>query len=265
MAHRAFICASKAVRLIRITASKALMLSDNIIIPVRRTMLVHSAEPHPFHIANAAEARRNWQEEVRRQPFLFDGPVALASDAVVSDGCFRAECHLVPYSTFLYWRRIRPVPGAIHVFAMALPVSSDGAVIAVRMGKRTANAGRVYCASGAFDRDDLADGRFDAAANMRREVMEETGLDLDEAVPEGGCHILPIGGTIVIFRTFRFAADARTLAERIAAHARAEADPEIAGAEVVRGPGDLTDAFQFHMPPILDWYFRAAGRQIAWR
>jgi 8-oxo-dGTP pyrophosphatase MutT (NUDIX family) len=238
------------------------MLSDNIIIPVRRTMLIHSAEPHPFHLDNEEEARRNWEDEIRRQPFLFDGQVALASDAVASDGCFTATCHLVPYSTFLYWRRIRPVPGALHVFAMALPVSSDGAVIAVRMGNRTANAGRVYCASGAFDRDDLIDGHFDPAVNMRREVMEETGLDLDDAVPEGGYHLLPIGGVIVIFRIFRFAADAETLAGKIAAHARAEADPEIAGAEILRRPDDITDAFQFHMPPVLNWYFSAGGRLL---
>lgn len=239
------------------------MLRENVIMPIGRPLLVHSPDPHPFHVENARNARLNWIEEIKRQPFLFDGPVVLARDVVIEDGIFRAACHLVPFSTFLYWRKVRPVANVVHVFAMALLVSGDDAVIAVRMGQRTANAGRIYCASGSFDGEDLAFGRFDAAVNMRREVMEETGLDLREAAAEEGYHVLAVGGMVVILRTYRFADDATTLAGRIDAHVRADPDPEIAGAEIVRGPGDLTDAFHVHMPPILDWHFRSRRRQAA--
>jgi len=181
------------------------MLHENLITPVDRTALIHATEPHPFQIETALQARLNWQEEVRAQPALFDGSVILASTAAVVDGVFRAAVHLVPYSTFLYWRRIRPVPGAIHVFAMALIVSSDDALIAVRMGRKTANAGRIYCASGSFDEDDLVGDRFDVDANMRREVLEETGLDLSAAIAAPAYNVLAIGGTVVLFRIYRFA------------------------------------------------------------
>lgn len=240
------------------------MLRENAIIPVRRTLLIYSEEPHPFHAGNKEAARRNWEDEIRRQPFLFDGDVVLGSSASAKDKCFTATCHLIPYSTFLLWRRRRPVVGAIHIFAMPLLVSSDDAVIAVRMGERTANAGRIYCASGSFDGSDLQAGRFDTEANMCREVMEETGLDLSQAAADPqGFHILPTGGVIVIFRVFRFEEDARTLAARIAAHVGGDPDPEIDGAEIVRGPDDVTAAFSFHMPPIIDWYFGTGRHRVA--
>jgi len=43
---------------------------------------------------------------------------------------------------------------------------------------------------------------------------------------------------------------------------RADPDPEISSAVVVRRPEDVTAEFNFHMPPIVDWYFRTGRGQI---
>jgi hypothetical protein len=66
-------------------------------------------------------------------------------------------------------------------------VSSDGAVIAIRMGQHTANPGRVYCRGGlAGSRTTWRDGYCDIDGNMAREVLEETGLVAFDAQPFDG-------------------------------------------------------------------------------
>ena len=231
------------------------MIPEHFVTTVDRVVLAHSNEEHPFHLAHSRRAAENWSGELRLRPMLFDGPVMLASSASIEGGVLSATCHLVPYSTFLLWRKMRPPEGSQHVFAMALPVGADGAVLAVRMAPHTANAGRVYCASGSFDRDDITGGRFDADANMAREVTEETGLDLGEAEAEPVYHVLAMGGVVVIVRVYRFAASAAELAKRVEAHIASQPEPELAGALAVSGVHEVTPQFAAHMAPILAWHF----------
>ena len=231
------------------------MLQENSVVFVDRVDLVHSREEHPFHIANREQAGRNWRSEVLARPMLFDGPVMLASAARIEDGVLSATCHLVPYSTFLLWRKMPSAEGALHIFAMALPVGSDGGVLAGRMAAHTANAGRVYCASGSFDDEDIADGRFDADANMAREVAEETGLDLGKGEAARGYPVLAMAGAFVIVRVHRFAATAAELAERAARHIAAQREPELDAALAVSGMDEVSLQFAPHMAPILAWHF----------
>ncbi|MGN6549240.1 MAG: NUDIX hydrolase [Pararhizobium sp.] len=231
------------------------MHRERAVIPVEEVVLSLAAGPHPYEVANRRAALEAWQAEVRVRPFLFDGQVALASDCDLAGGVFRATCHLVSYSTFLHWRANRPVAGAIHIFAMPLIVSADGAVVAIRMSERTANAGRIYCPCGSLDDSDVVDGRFDVAGNMLREVAEETGLDLGEAEADLSFNALPLDGAVAIFRVYRFAQNAADLVARMEEHARREPDPEISEVVAVWSEADITADFQFHMPAILDWYF----------
>lgn len=232
-------------------------MDEGAIRPLAGVQLALDPGAHPFHSAHHAAARANWAIELARQPRLFDGTVALASHMEIADDVLAGRCHFIPFSTFLYWRTIRPVPDAIHVFAMPLPISADGALIAVRMAATTANPGRIYCPSGSFDADDLVDGHFDPAVNMIREVREETGLDLAAAEAAPQYHALAIGGVVVVLRVFRLAETADRLMAQIARHVAAEAEPEIDEAVAVRSPSDVTADFAFHMPPVVAWFFGA--------
>lgn len=233
------------------------MLEDRTIIRVDQVRLAYDPGDHPFHVAHAAAARANWADEIARQPKLFDGQVMLARDVDVRAGVLRAECHLVPYSTLLYWRRLRPVAGTAHIFAMALPVASDGAVIAGRMSRWTANSGMVYCASGSFDRDDIAAGVFDVEGNMRREVAEEAGLDLAAAECEPGYGILPIDGAIVIFRRYRFAVRSDALVAAAERHIAGDPASELSEAVAIHAAEEGDSAYARHMAPILASHFMA--------
>ncbi len=231
------------------------MLQQNSLIPVDRVELVHTGRTHPFHAANRQASAENWLNETRALPALFDGPVMLASSVAIEGGVLSAECHIVPYSTFLLWRRSPPAKGALHIFAMALPVGSDGGVLAGRMAGHTANAGVVYCASGSFDRDDIVDGRFDADRNMRREVAEETGLDLREAEAEPGYRILAMDRHVVIVRVHRFARTAAELVGRVERHIAAQAESELSEALAITAADEVTSQFGSHMRPVLEWQF----------
>lgn len=231
------------------------MLPENSIVVARRVELLHAEEPHPFHLANRERAAENWTREIRARPALFDGAVLLASAADIEDGVLKARCHLVPYSTLMLWRRMRPVDGALDVFAMAVPVGSDGGVLAGRMARHTANAGLVYCPCGSFDRQDIAHGRFDADANMARELAEETGIDLGEAEAAPGYGVLAMAGLVVILRVHRFAAPAAELAGRAQRHIGAQTEPELAAALSLMEADATVPDLASHMAPILAWHF----------
>jgi 8-oxo-dGTP pyrophosphatase MutT (NUDIX family) len=165
------------------------------------------------------------------------------------------EAHEIPYSALLWWRKRQDVSGAFHLFGFAVPVSSDGAIIAVRMASHTANAGQVYCAAGSIDLSDLVGSKIDLFANMRREVREETGLDLEEAEADPEIFAMHTNRRVVIFRFFRFAMTADEILKRIEAHMPHDEEQEIAEALAIRSPDRTVHAYSPLMFPILDLFF----------
>ncbi|MEX0956735.1 MAG: NUDIX hydrolase [Rhizobiaceae bacterium] len=216
-------------------------------------------EPSPFEHVNKDAIARNWEAETAANPALFDGEVVLLSALAYTDGRLVGRCHAVRYSTFLFWRRNRAFSSSEHCFAHAMLVSADGALIAVRMGSHTVNAGRVYFAAGSFEPGDFSDGQVDLHYNMRREVAEETGLDISAAdcAPSYVAYSAQTG--TAIFRRYDLPENADDIAERIRAFVAAEADPEITEPVIIRNAHDLPDGLLPHMRAIVDWHF-GAGR-----
>jgi len=125
----------------------------------------------------------------------------------------------------------------------------------VRMGSHTVNAGRIYFAAGSLDPDDFRDGTADLDANMRREVMEETGLDLAGMRADPTLHALALDSGTAVLRRYVSPLPAAEIVERVAAHVAAEADPEITGAVVIDRPRPAIAGLAAQMPAILDWHF----------
>src|SRR5690606_21873978 len=140
--------------------------------------VVLDTDDHPFEMSNGEAIDTNWKREKACNPALFDGRVALLSSLGIADGTLEGRCHMVRYATFLLWRKLRPVGGAGHAYTHPILVGSDNALVAIRMGSHTINAGAVYFAAGSFEELDFREGRADPDRNMAREVMEETGLDI---------------------------------------------------------------------------------------
>ncbi|WEX74560.1 NUDIX hydrolase [Sinorhizobium numidicum] len=233
--------------------------AEGTIFPISEIDIEVAGEPHPFHLAQAERARENWRQEIAANPHLFDGRMVLQRAIRITDGRIAATGHIVPYSTFLWWRKTR-TQSACHIFGMPMLLSADGAMIAIRMGGHTANAGRVYSPGGSLEPEDIVDGRCDIAGNIAREVKEETGIALSEAIAEPGYHAIHMNGTVTVFRIFRLAATADQLVARVAAHVASDPHPEIDEAVAIRSPEPAAHNYPDFIPPILEWLFARSSR-----
>lgn len=209
--------------------------------------------PHPYCISEQVAISANWAEELAANPALYDGRMLLPRAIAIENGVIRGESHIVPFSAFLLWRKTRPVDLALHLFGLPVIVSSDGAVIAIRMGKHTSNPGRVYCAAGSLDPDDIRDGICDMDCNMAREVLEETGVALADAENVSEFHALHDRGVITVLRIYRFAETAAELIERIGRHIAEDPEPEIDEALAIRNAEPGLHTYLPFMPPVLEW------------
>lgn len=228
----------------------------NRILPVTTANLVVDPAPHPYEVAHREAIEANWALEKAEKPALFNGEVMFFSSICWADGRLDARCHTIRFATFMHWRRSRRDPTAEHLYAHAMPVSSDGALVAIRMATHTANGGRVYFAAGSFDPHDVRDGRLDIASNMAREVGGETGLDLNAARAEDAYHGWSGDGGTVLVRRYFLDRSADEIAEDIRRHIATDPDPEIDEAIIIRDAGDLPDGLMAHMVPLVEWHFR---------
>jgi hypothetical protein len=209
---------------------------------------------HPFEARFEREIAENWKAELSSNPRLFNGRVTLASAVSLLDGILQGETHEIDFATFLFWRKMRQTEGCCHIFAFAVPVTKDAALVAVKMGGLTANPGRVYFAAGSFEKCDFIDGQMNFAANSHREALEETGLSFDGVEHDAEFGLIRIGAAVLIFRRYYLKEDAETAAQAICAHALSEAEPEIEGPVIIR-KGEIPAGALRHMPVLLDWHF----------
>lgn len=238
----------------------------NLILPVDIVDVRLDPQPHPFERDNRTAIEANWSAEKALRPALFDGTVVLLSELVYGENRLVGRCHAIRFSTFMLWRKLKPVTSAEHAFAHAMLISSDNALVAIRMGAHTANAGKVYFAAGSFEPEDFRDGLVDLDYNMAREVREETGLDLEQAHREERYHALSIESGTVIVRCYRLSETAEVAAERIRQFVAADRDPEIEGPVVIRGMDDLPEGLMPHMLSLVEWHFSgrtATGSVVA--
>jgi 8-oxo-dGTP pyrophosphatase MutT (NUDIX family) len=217
---------------------------------------------HPFYLSERDAIAQNWAQEVAANPALFDGRMLLQARVGLAEGCLVSEGHVISFSTFLWWRKQADRRGALHIYAYPVIASSDNALVAIRMGRHTANAGMVYFACGSFELEDVRDGFCDPNYNMRREVLEETGIDLTEAQVEPGYHVAHFNRAVTLFRVFRFDQTAEQISKRIEAHMVVAEDKEIVGPVVIRSADPQAHPYNVGMLPVLDWYFGqdSAGR-----
>ncbi|RVD64889.1 hypothetical protein [Mesorhizobium sp. M7A.F.Ca.ET.027.03.2.1] len=230
-------------------------LPRNVILPVDDIDVRLDPGPHPFARDNAEAIAENWQHEIAANPALFDGMVVLLSQLAYRDSRLIGRCHAVNYSTFMLWRKRRENSGAEHAYAHAMLVAGDNALVAIRMGPHTVNAGRVYFAAGSFEPVDFRDGLVDVDFNMMREVREETGLDLSGVERGKRYHAMSTSSGTVIFRRYHEMAPADEIARRISAFVATETEPEIEGPVIIRHAADLPVGLSPHMKPLIEWHF----------
>lgn len=146
------------------------------------------------------------------------------------------------------------------LYAHAVLVTSDNALLAGEMAARTLFAGDVYFASGGFEQDDFKNGLLDVEANMSREVEEETGFMLDTLKREATFRVQTFPNGTLIAKRFDLGVSAdeakRTLSEFIAR----DSDPEIAEPIIIDGPDFFHPRMAVQMPALIEWHFRERPR-----
>lgn len=204
---------------------------------------------------NKVAIAANWEQERALKPALFDGEVFLAPEATLHNGLLRAGFRRTSFATLMYWRKDHHVERPWHIFAVGVIVSREGHLIAARMSSQSAADGRVYFPAGSIDDHDITEGRVDHAGNMRREVMEETGLDLNAAHAEKGFTLVSANRSIALFRRYSFDMPTRELVQKIEAHMHAQEDAELAAIIPVTAKGQMGDATPSYVRAFADWHF----------
>ncbi len=214
-------------------------------------------EPGPLDYTerHKAEIAANWARERAEKPSLFDGEIYLAPHARLEGLVFEAEFRRTSFATLMYWRRDPARTRPWHIFGVGVIVSGEGHLIAARMAARDAGGGRIYFPAGTIDNGDIVDGHADYDANMRREVMEETGLDLGTARAERHVNLVTANRSIALFRRYRFDAPSREIVSAIECHLAREAEPELAEIVPVTRAGMMGEETPPYVRAFADWHF----------
>ena len=231
-------------------------VQNDTILPVDHFNLRLDPSPHPFESENIAAVEEQWRHESAANTALFDGRVVLLSHLAYRQRRFEGLCHEVRFATFLLWRKLRPIATARHIYAHAMLVTRDGALLAIRMGGHTATAGKVYFAAGSFEPAvDFKEGRADFDHNMIREVFEETGFDIAATRAERQLQALSREDGTVVFRRFFLEETAEAAAEKVRAHIAQDPDPEIEEPVIIRSAETMPKRIAPHMPALIEWHF----------
>ena len=202
------------------------------------TQLVLSAEASAFAAENGDAIKAYWARQLAANPRLWDGQHFMFTDARCANGRLTATGHTSSFAAFLYWRDHGRDAALTHITGTSLPVTADGALLAVRMADHTANPGQLYFPAGSLDRADLIDGRFDITANIRREMGEEIGLAPPLPAFDPGLVAVHDDNAWFIARRCRLGLSFEACLSHFAAHQRAAGDDEIAALVAIRTPGD---------------------------
>lgn len=198
----------------------------------------------PFAIAARGKIDDYFTKLQRGRPGVWNGRVLLLNRHEISARVLRGSCFEADFASFCAWREWQcPDAGVANVFAAATVRSADGAYLVGEMASDTAAAGKLYFPCGTPEPDDLdADGVLDLEGNVRRELLEETGLDAAELAAEPGWSLVRDGGYIALLKTLKARQSAQELRDRIMRYIESEQRPELVDIRILRSPADFDHA-----------------------
>lgn len=205
-------------------------------------------EPGGWAFAEAERQRisQHWLGIAAKKPRIWNGKVLICTSAHVVEEQLSARFAVSDYASFVAWRDWGwPDATARNCFGVGVLVSADGALLYGIMADTTLNAGRSFPPSGSLEPSDvLGDGTVDILGSMRRELMEETGLDL-AAARAGETTAIFDGRRLAVVRAAHSPETYEALAARAARHIAAETHPELERVEAIRRLADIGP----RMPP----------------
>jgi len=218
------------------------------ILRLKRLELAVVPRPWTFAEARRDEIARYFEELRRRKPALWNGRILLLHDHAIAHDVFRGAYFETDYASFIAWRDWDfPDLTVKNCFSLGALKGTDGGFLLGVMGEHTLNAGKIYFPAGTPDPGDIVDGRVDLANSIRREVAEETGIDVDAYDAEDGWYCIPSGSGIAQIKILHARESAAALRARMLVHLANEDAPELSDIRIARGPADLDPM----MPPYI--------------
>jgi 8-oxo-dGTP pyrophosphatase MutT (NUDIX family) len=237
------------------------------IFDIDRAEIVVAPWQWDFAESRRDEIDRHFAERRRLQPALWNGRVLLLRDYDVRGRVLRGTCFEADYASFLAWRDWDFADRSVfNVFASAALRSSDGAYLLGEMAPSTSSAGLVYFPCGTPDPADFGPGgALDLDGSLRRELKEETGLDIGEFEAQPGWTLLHDRGFLALVRGLTTRQNADELRDRILRHLENDPHPEFSAIRIVRGRGDLDANVPAFVVAYLDmiWRRQEAGEKDA--
>jgi hypothetical protein len=195
----------------------------------------------PFEHERRAEIDAHFAVQQRERPAIWNGRVLLGRNADFSGGRLRASYFETDFASFLAWRDWGfPDREPFNGFGMGALRSADGAFVLGEMGGHTANAGRIYFPSGTPDPDDIVGGTLDIAANIVREIEEETGLRPADYHQDEQWDCIVVGASLAMIRMLSVDMPGEALKARIEANLARQEHPELSRIHLVRSRDDLS-------------------------
>jgi hypothetical protein len=223
------------------------------IVPVERLELALTPRVWEFASQRRAEIDACFAALRRDNPALWNGRVLMLHEYRITGGTFHGAYFATDFASMLAWRHWDfPDRQVKNCFAMGALRASDGAFVLGVMAAHTANAGWIYFPAGVPDFSDVDGSHIDFGKNLAREMNEETGLAASDYKAEQAWTTVLAGARIAQIKILRSAETASSLRERILAHMRRQAQPELTGVRVVRSPADLDPM----MPPYVTAFLR---------
>jgi 8-oxo-dGTP pyrophosphatase MutT (NUDIX family) len=212
----------------------------NEIVHIRRLELAFAPRPWPFAQERREEIVRYFNDLRAAKPAVWNGRILLLYDHAVVGDVFRGAYFETDYASFLAWRNWGYPDAMIrNCFSLGALRGSDGGFLLGVMNSHTVNAGKIYFPAGTPDPGDIVDGMVDLAGSIRREMVEETGLEPDAYQAEEGWTCVLTSTHIAQIKVLHAPETASALRQRILDHLAREAEPELADIRIVRSPADL--------------------------
>jgi len=214
----------------------------------------------PFAQRRRAEIDAHFAARRARTPELWNGRVLLLRDWHLDGDALTGTFFETDFASFIAWRDWGfPDADATNCFSMGALRASDGAYLLGVMASHTANAGRAYFPAGTPEPEDIAGNTVDLAANVLREVAEETGLTAADFDVAAGWTAVFAGRRVALMKELQAREPAEALRGRILRHLARERQPELSDMRIVRDRGgfqadvpEFVTAFLEHVLPARD-------------
>ena len=213
----------------------------------------------PFTTERRGEIDQHFSRLQQERSGVWNGRVLLMHRHDISGRVLRGACFETDYASLCAWRDWQlPDRSVCNFFVAAALRADDGAYLVGEMASDTAAAGLLYFPCGTPEPDDIdAGGVFDSVGNLRRELLEETGLEVGDLEPEPGWTMVRDRGYVALLKRVTATQNAEALRARIMDHIASEARPELVDMHILRGTADFNE----RMPPFVTLFLETEWRR----